>query len=305
MATKSETSLQSKVTWSQKLTDFSVIVKSGEKLQVHRHILAENSDVFEAMLTKDMEESKTNEVQMDHFSEETVVSFLEYLYSDPLYSSKPSELIRASAVANKYIYKRSFDEDKLTMELLSMAHMYHVRDLEMDCIQRVKETISDDNVMDVWMEGERCKMETLCSIAIEHLVVRPSGKTLHDVSGFDEVFQDHDKPLKDLLDKLTEKNSHLQEEILQLKEKCKHHVERQFEIRVEGYHYDPVSGALSSLGWGAPFYVKANDKLASFLDRVEKFQPAGPGMQWALASSLRNSLRLELRQTRLAKKKPT
>merc|ERR1719474_1347280 len=110
------------------------------------------------------------------------------------------------------------------MELLSMAHMYHVRDLEMDCIQRVKETISDDNVMDVWMEGERCKMETLCSIAIEHLVERTSGKTLHDVPGFDEVFQDHDKPLKDLLNKLTEKNSHLQEEILQLKEKCKHHV---------------------------------------------------------------------------------
>merc|ERR1719309_842392 len=88
----------------------------------------------------------------------------------------------------------------------------------MDCAQHLKETISDDNVMDIWMEAEKCKNEDLCARAIDHLVERPRGKTLQEVSGFNKAFQDHDKPLKDLLKKLTEKNSHCLEEIFKLKE---------------------------------------------------------------------------------------
>jgi len=169
------------------------------------------------MLTNDMEDSKTNQVKMDHFSEGTVFNFLEYLYAESVKSVKTLALIRNSVAPNEYIYKRSFDEDKLTLELLNMAHFYHVEDLEMDCTEHLKKNMFDGNVMDIWMEAEKCHIKELCEMAIEHLVERPRGKTLQDVHGFNEAFRDHDKPLKDLLKKLTEKNSNLQEEILELK----------------------------------------------------------------------------------------
>jgi len=245
-----EPSLESKVTWSQKFTDFSFILKSGQELKCHKFILANNSDFFEAMLTNDMEEAKSNQVKMDHFSGETVVSFLEYLYSETVKSEKTvAALTRDSGDPNKYIYKRSFDEQKLTLELLRMAHMYHVEDLEMDCIYHLKATLTDDNVMTIWKEAQRHNIEDLCETTINHLVVRPKGKTLQEVSGFNETFQDLGKPQKDFLNHLLNKFT---ERIAQLKENQN--------IKIS------VKNAPVYVKWERNFSVKSSDKISTFLE---------------------------------------
>jgi len=261
MATDMQSPLDSRVTWSQILTDFTVVLKSGKELKCHKFVLASNSEYFRAMLTNDMEDSKTDRVKMDGISEETVVSFLEYLYSESLKSEKTLALVRNSVAPNKYIYKRSFDEEKLTLELLSMAHFYRVEDMEMDCTEHLKETICDGNVMDIWMEADRCDIKELREMAIEHLVNRPSGQSLQDVHGFNDAFQDHDRPLKDLLRKLIEKNSNLQEEIFTLKGLAA--------IKIT------VTNASRYGPWTEDFYVRPTDKISSLLEKVRnKCSPA-------------------------------
>merc|ERR1712029_307828 len=208
----------------------------------HKFVLFTNSEVFDAMFAEEFEETKGNKVKMDNFREETVISFLEYLYS-------------------KSVPKRTFDRAKLTPELLRMAHMYRVDDLELKCTERLRATLCDENVMDIWMEAERCKNEALCSTAIKHLCERPRGKTLHEVSGFNEAFQGHDKPLKDLIKKLTENNSHLKEEIVQLREKYMQDVTPiKITVTRPPPHYEPP--------WTDIFYVKQHDKISSLLDKV-------------------------------------
>ena len=133
--------------WNQKFTDFEIILQSGEKLRVHKLVLADNSEVFEAMLTKDMEESNTSKMSLEHFEEDAVITFIQYLYAGRVDDLKTIEQLKAGVSPNEYIYKRSFDKDKFTIELLKMADMYQVEDLKLDCTEYLKKTISDDNLM--------------------------------------------------------------------------------------------------------------------------------------------------------------
>ena len=62
MAARSASGAKREVTWSQKLTDFSIILEEVEKIRAHKHVLAETSDqVFEAKLTQELVETKNNE----------------------------------------------------------------------------------------------------------------------------------------------------------------------------------------------------------------------------------------------------
>jgi len=261
MASKSETSSQPIVTWSQKFTDFAFVLESGEELNCHKYILVKNSEVFESMLAQEMEEKMTNRVKMGHYSEEAVFSFLEYLYAEPLHSVKGLEQVKDKMDPNKYIFKRSFEEEKLTPELLSMAHIYQVKDLLMDCTQHLKETICQANVIDVWTVANRCNIKELCKEALEHLVnKRPKGKSLQDVPGFDAAFEPQNKQLlKDLLNKLTEKAdniSQLQENNL-----------KKNSDNVEKWRHIKITVTRTHMGhdWTDDFYVKPNDKISTLI----------------------------------------
>jgi len=290
MSSPNTSAVEPKITWSQKFTDFGLILESGEEIKCHKFVLAQNSEVFEAMLTSDMKESKTSQAKVSQFSKETVISFLEYLYTETVTDAKTVALIRNSLNANKYIYKRPFDEEKLNLELLSMAHMYQVKDLEMDCAQHLKETISDDNVMDIWMEAEKCKH--LCARAIDHLVERPRGKTLQEVSGFNNAFQDHDKPLKDLLTKLTEKNSHCLEEIFKLKEEISIlKKESKIKITIKAKGPNP---------WNLVFYVNPDDIVSEVIAEAENIKqiPPQPGKVYNLSKTASNPTPTNMRLNR-------
>jgi len=245
-----------KATWSQRYTDFVVVLKSGEELGVHKLILAENSPVFEAMLDQDMMESRKNLVRIDNFGEATVISFLEYIYSKPLLASGDEETT-------------GFDATKFNVDLLSMAHFYQVDSLVRECSEHLKGNICDDNVMDVWMEAERCGSKILRTAAIEHLIDRPEGLTLEEVPGFKGAFQAYDTPLKDLIDTLIEQNKSLKDEIHQLNptKDLDGVAQRKGMIRItlRTTKANPVY---------CEHYVSAKEKISTFLTQLEY-----PGMK--------------------------
>merc|ERR1712029_497930 len=85
-----------------------------------------------------------------------------------------------------------------------------------------KENINDNNIMEVWMEAERCEDKILCETAIKHLVERPKEKPMKDVPGFVEAFKSGDKPLVELMAALSDK-------ILGIQNK-----QEEFEVKMEG-----------------------------------------------------------------------
>merc|ERR1719312_133958 len=91
----SQSSSQERVTWNHKYPDFTVVLKSREELRVHKEKLAANSPVFDAMLTQDMQEARSNKCTIENFEDETVVHFFQYLYSDCLQNKHAIELIRS------------------------------------------------------------------------------------------------------------------------------------------------------------------------------------------------------------------
>jgi len=94
------------VTWSQKHTDFALVLKSGQELKCHKFVLAESSSFFDTMLNQQQfTETSTSRMKVEHMEEVTVYSFLEYLYSSKIANE---ETIRAVVGPSQYIYKRSF-----------------------------------------------------------------------------------------------------------------------------------------------------------------------------------------------------
>ena len=83
---------------------------------------------------------------------------------------------------------------------------------------------------------------------------------MKDVPGFSEAFASHDKPLKDLLNKISESNSRLKEENLQLKDKCTQDAIKVTVTVPPGYNRD----------WTGVFHVKANDQISTLLDLVKE-----------------------------------
>jgi len=263
-----------KVTWSQKLTDFTIVLKSGKHLKVHKHVLAENSEAFEAMLTQEFEEAKTNQMSMAHFEDTTVYSFIEYLYADRIKDPEILRQIRAGIGPDDYIYKRCFQAQKLTVNLLKTAHMYGVEDLKTDCTEHLKKNISDDNVMEIWMAAETMENTNLSSTAMKHLVESPQGKSLCDVPGFSEAYQSHEKPLRDLLGTFSEERYRLKQEICKLKAEIKdmkHHI-----IKVTVIRKPPRK----AIEWTEEFYVTPTERISTVIQKLQREPPLGG--QWVL-----------------------
>jgi len=122
--------------------------------------------------------------------------------------AKSSEQIIWSEIQESNVWER-----EIHWKLISIAHLYHVEDLILDCTQylKLKVNITDENVMGSWMEAVNCANDSLCQTALDHFVEMPKGKVLWNVPGFTEVFASHDKPLKDFLEKFSTMNYQLKE----------------------------------------------------------------------------------------------
>jgi len=115
------------VTWSQKYTDFSVESKDGFVFRCHKYVLDQNCAYFEGLLSHDYKETKEGMLKFRDFDGVTVGAFLQYLYAHKYDKCAGQE------------FNRKFSRDKLTSELLVMAHVCQVEDLEEDCVKHLSQ----------------------------------------------------------------------------------------------------------------------------------------------------------------------
>ena len=182
--------------------------------------------------------------------------------------------------------------EKLTVDLLRIAHMYQVEDLKQDCKEHLLKNVCDNNVMEVLLGAKQLEIESLASTAINHLVDRPRGKSLTEVPGFNVALHSYEKHLQDLLITLSDKTSGMKDEILSLKEennqlkaKVLEVMEESGIIKVAVNHH----GIKESFGhvvivteWTEDFYVRPTDMVWTVLEKLEKRRgkPSRPMPSW-------------------------
>jgi len=263
---------KTEVTWSQRMTDFRIVLESGEKINVHKHILADNSEVFDAMLTQEMKENKNNETRLGapgQFDRETVICFIQYMYAGLVNDRKTIKRIKAGVGPEEYIYRRCFDQDKFTIALLRMADMYQVEDLKVDCAEHLKRDICDENVIEIWLGAETLKNESLSSSAMKHLVDRPTGTSFKELPGFKEAFQSSDRSLKKLVDVLGEKIAHLKAEVSNLQGEVLDLKKNNTGLLEFGKIKIIVKQTLKEPQWTEEFYFHPTEKISRILEEVD------------------------------------
>jgi len=191
MSEKMSSKAARKVSWSQKLADFTIMLPSGQTLECHKLVLATHSPVFEELFTKDKQIST---ITVDQFEQATVVSFLEYMYAETFNEG------------HQPMMKDNFDA-----KLLRMADHYGFKKLQEECAEYMREKVSDENAMSLWMEAEKSGNERLYATVIKYLVERSSGRGLEEVHGFADAFGHYKKPLRELLTSMSAKNAELRE----------------------------------------------------------------------------------------------
>jgi N-acetylneuraminic acid mutarotase len=113
----------SKVCKRSLFSDVTLVAKDGQEFPAHRLVLASQSEVFEKMLTADMQEGNCGRVVVPEASAEMLCVLLEYLYGG-------TEQISADVV----------------VELFQFSEQYGLQGLKLECKQRMHECLSVANV---------------------------------------------------------------------------------------------------------------------------------------------------------------
>jgi len=122
---------EEKTPWDDFLSDFTLILDSGERIRCHKFMLAKASPVLKAMLMSEMKEAKTNEMSLKGFDLETVTSFLSYIYAEEDFQSKISDT--DGLLGFKKHFYIPLIGDKLSPQVMRLAHMYEVNRLVQLC----------------------------------------------------------------------------------------------------------------------------------------------------------------------------
>jgi len=137
--------------WDNFLSDFTLILDTGEKLKCHKIKLFESSSVMKTMMTTDMTEARTNEMKLQEFDLVTVTNFLKYLYA--------KEVTKTSG--GKKIVAKDYDDAILTPKLLRLAHMYELDALVAACTDHLKKNQNPDVAFEIWKAGEELNIDEL------------------------------------------------------------------------------------------------------------------------------------------------
>ena len=119
-----------------KHTDFKLMSNEGEIHPCRKHVLDSNSPVFKAMLEMDCIETKEGLLKVRDHDAQTVKSFIKYTHAQKA-GSDIVELARRAVQPGEHIFRRQFDKVGYTPDLLLMAHLYQVDDLQVDCIEHL------------------------------------------------------------------------------------------------------------------------------------------------------------------------
>jgi len=213
---------------------FELILMSGRVEKCCKTLLIQNSEFFKTMMNHEWVESTNNQMKVDQFTDETVISFLQYLNSSRNQSAVDEE---------PPTFLRDFNKDKLTLELLSLAHFYQIQDLQSDCVEHLKSIISDKNVIEIWIASERFDIKSLSKEAMKHLAERPGGKDIQEVPGFSEALESHPHSFwRDVMAVTSDKKRELQQEINDLKEMQKQMLGDVIRVTVEKLDHDWTKG---------------------------------------------------------------
>ena len=168
-------------------SDFILVLKDGRELPCHKFALAKASRVFRVMLRLDCEETLTCKMKVTEFEPDTAESFLDFIYAD------------LQHIPDQDVFKKKFDEKRLTLDLLRMSHMYEVTILQEKCIEYLKKNIVDTNVVEVWSAAETTGSVRLKDAALHYLGKK--GKEMLDVPRMKEAY--HSPQLMESLVKYT------------------------------------------------------------------------------------------------------
>lgn len=105
--------------------DITIISGDGEAICCHKSALASQSSVLKAMLETEMKEAKTQKIEMQDCSMETISALLDYLYRGEL--TKPSQ------------------SPELAFQLLQTSHMLNIEKLEKE-LKRILAEFQDSSI---------------------------------------------------------------------------------------------------------------------------------------------------------------
>jgi len=114
--------------YSDELSDFTLHVDACS-FKCHKAILSSKSQVFQSMFSSNMKEAKTDEVNLDDMSSETVASLLIFMYTD------------------------NIDPCNISIELLGAADKYMISRLTDICEDRLSRNVNIDNVCKFWYQS--------------------------------------------------------------------------------------------------------------------------------------------------------
>lgn len=118
--------------------DFGIVGRDGVRVMAHRVILSARSSFFNVMLTGDSIESRSGEIYLAEFSEEVIISVVEFLYSGQLRTSNNSIL-----------------------ELIYLADYFKLEHLKILIQLKLCEFVSVDNIIDLYTLSEDMNLHLL------------------------------------------------------------------------------------------------------------------------------------------------
>lgn len=132
--------------WDDFLSDFTLILDTGERLKCHKLVLAKASPVFTTMLKRDTGAVITTQMKMSGYDLETVTAFLQFSYDN----------------LNLFHWSHGFDTKMFNdIKLLRLAHQYEVKDLKDECISALKLNQDPQRAYDIWKAGEEMNVKEL------------------------------------------------------------------------------------------------------------------------------------------------
>lgn len=121
------------------LADFTLTSSDGEDFQIHRMILADQSEFFKKMFRIDMKEKKAKSVTFEDIDSSTLKSVLKFFYTREL------EIV----------------DDKMTKDLLYAAEKFAFDDLKSFCAIKLIEKVTVENVLETFVTADMFNVEEL------------------------------------------------------------------------------------------------------------------------------------------------
>merc|ERR1712029_217336 len=266
------------------------ILKSGKVVRCCKDTLIKNSDFFKTMLSHDCLETTTNQMKVDQFKDETVNNFLECLNASRrncIYEE--GNRYNFNYIRNSY-YRRNFDKEKLTLELLSLAHFYQVEELQKDCVTYMRSILCDENVMEFLMVAEKFDLKSLKEKAMNHLAERPIRENYLSVPGFAKALASHPhledllmKTMSDKIQELKESQKQLLGDVIKVTVTMLNVGEWTVEKDVTLRSGQNKCMTDCTIGWTETIFVKATNKIQTLLNLLEKRRPSPEGKIYRLA----------------------